>query len=193
MNELSLYILDLVQNSVAASARRVRIAVDFPDGEDLLVISIQDDGRGMDEALLLRVTSPFTTTRTTRKVGLGIPMARQLCEDCAGSFEITSALGAGTNLRMIARRSHIDLPPMGDLPGTMVALVTGCPDAPDFSLRYARGESAFTFDTAEIREALGGVPLNQPEVLSWIGEYVKESIMAVDAGREQIEPEVSTI
>lgn len=186
MNELSLYILDLVQNSVAASARRVRIAIEFPDGSDLLLISIEDDGRGMDAELLKKVASPFTTTRTTRKVGLGIPMARQMCEDCGGTFEIESAPGAGTKLLMIMRRSHIDLPPMGDLPGTMAALVTGCPETPEFSLRYARGEGAFTFDTAEIREALGGVPLNRPEVLSWIGEYIRESIMAVDAGREQI-------
>ncbi len=186
MKELSLYILDLVQNSVAAMARRVTIALDIQDTADLLAISIEDDGRGMDEALLARVTSPFTTTRTTRRVGLGLPMARQLCEACGGSFQITSAPGAGTKLRMTARLSHIDLPPMGDLPGTMVALCTGCPETPEFTLRYARGERACAFDTAEVREALGGVPLNQPEVLSWIGEYIRESIMAVDQDRKQI-------
>lgn len=193
MNELSLYILDLVQNSVAALARRVTIAVEFPDGSDLMAITIGDDGRGMDEAFLKRVTSPFTTTRKTRKVGLGLPMARQMCEDCGGTFRIGSAPGAGTKLTLTMLRTHIDLPPMGDLPGTMVALVTGCPETPEFTLRYSRGEKSFTFDTAEIREALGGLPLNGPEVLQWIGEYVKESILAVDAGREQIEPEVSTI
>lgn len=186
MNELSLYILDLVQNSVSALARRVKIQVEFPDGEDILAISIEDDGRGMDAEFLRRATSPFATTRKTRKVGFGLPMARQLCEECGGAFEIDSAPGAGTRLRMTMRRSHIDLPPMGDLPGTMVALVTGCPQTPEFSLRYARGENAFSFDTAEVREALGGVPLSEPEVLSWIGEYIRESIMAVDAGREQI-------
>jgi anti-sigma regulatory factor (Ser/Thr protein kinase) len=186
MNELSLYILDLVENSVAASARRVTVAVEYPDGADEIVISIEDDGRGMDEELLKRVASPFATTRKTRKVGLGIPMARQMCEDCGGSFEITSAPGAGTKLKMTMKRSHIDLPPMGDLPGTFVTLVTGCPETPEFLLRYARGQSAIVFDTAEVREALGGVPLNRPEVLSWIGEYIRESIMAVDSGRDQI-------
>lgn len=186
MNELSLYILDLVQNSVAASARRVRIAVDFPDAQDLLIIGIEDNGRGMDEALLKRVTSPFSTTRTTRKVGLGIPMARHLCEACAGTFEISSAPGVGTKLKMTMRRSHIDLPPMGDLPGTMVSLVTGCPQSPEFTLRYARGEKVFTFDTAQIKRTLNGVPLNQPEVLSWIGEYIRESVLAVDTGRDLI-------
>jgi anti-sigma regulatory factor (Ser/Thr protein kinase) len=186
MNELSLYILDLVQNAVAAAARRVAIKVERPDPGDTIKISIEDDGRGMDEALLQRVMSPFATTRTTRKVGLGIPMAQSLCAACGGEFEIRSAPGAGTTLEMSMRASHIDRPPMGDLSETMAALVAGSPEAPEFTLRYARGEDAFTFDTAEIREALGGVPLNRPEVLAWIGEYIKESITAVDGGREQI-------
>ena len=190
MNELSLYILDLVQNSVAAMAKRVTVDVSIRELRDEITIGILDDGKGMDAEFLERVTSPFTTTRTTRKVGLGIPMVKQLCEGCDGRFSIESAVGVGTRLTLVMRASHIDLPPLGDLPGTMVTLVTGSPEKPEFSLRYATDRGSFSFDTAQIREALGGVPLNAPEVLTWIRDYIAEGIESAGTGRDQIESEV---
>lgn len=111
MNELSLYILDLTQNSVTAGAKNIRITVSVQPESDRIVIVIEDDGCGMDEAMLARVSSPFTTTRKTRKVGLGVPMARQICEMCEGSFAIESKVGVGTKLRMEMRASHVDCPP----------------------------------------------------------------------------------
>ena len=177
MNELALYILDLVQNSVSAGASRVEIRITISREEDTLLIEIIDDGRGMSQEFVARVSSPFVTTRTTRKVGLGIPMIRQLCEMCEGEFAIESEEGRGTKLRLLFRLSHVDLPPMGDLAETVLALVIGSPDRPDFVLTYsAGGAEPYVFDTAQIREVLGGVPLNTPEVLSWMREDLSEGL-----------------
>jgi len=177
MNELALYILDLVQNSVSAGATRVEIRITLSRQDDTLLIEIIDDGRGMSPEFVAKVSSPFVTTRTTRKVGLGIPMIRQLCEMCEGSFAIESEVGRGTRLSLGFRLSHVDLPPMGDLAETMLALVIGSPDKPDFVLTYsADGGDPYVFDTAQIRQVLDGVPLNTPEVLSWMREDLKEGL-----------------
>ena len=131
----------------------------------------------MSEELLSRVTSPFTTTRKTRKVGLGIPMIMQLCEMCEGKFGIESEPGKGTTLSLGFKASHVDLPPMGSLPDTMLSLINGAPDNVEFTLVYRRDGQSFDFDTREIRRMLGeDVPLNTPEVLSWIRDYIKENI-----------------
>lgn len=181
MNELSLYILDLTQNSISAGAGRIEITIIIDDREDRIVIILKDDGCGMDAAFLARVTSPFTTTRTTRKVGLGIPMIKAQCEACDGEFAIESEVGKGTTLRMSFKKSHIDLPPMGDLAGTMVTLVNGSPERPEFILTYINDGEEFVFDTSQIRAALDGVPLDTPEVLEWMRQYLQEGIDA--AGR----------
>ncbi len=176
MEELSLYILDLVQNSVAAQAKHIRIEVKLDPENDRLTVVIADDGTGMSDELLKKVTSPFVTTRKTRKVGLGLPMIRQLCEMCEGTFQIESRLGEGTRLELSFRMSHIDLPPMGSLPDTMLSLVNGSPEDVDFELSYAKGGEGFEFSTSEIREVLGGVKLNTPDVLVWIRDYIAEGI-----------------
>lgn len=181
MNELSLYILDLVQNSVSAKAAHVEISVVISDADDSIVITIQDDGCGMSGDFLAKVTSPFTTTRKTRRVGLGLPMIKELCEQCEGGFGIESRVGEGTRLSLSFKKSHIDLPPMGSLADTMVALVSGSPAVPEFRLAYANNGEEFEFDTAQIREALAGVPLDTPDVLGWIRDFVTEGIEA--AGR----------
>ena len=177
MNELSLYILDLTQNSVAAKAKNIRITVEILPKEDRIVVIIEDDGCGMDEELLKRVTSPFATTRTTRKVGLGIPMIQQLCEMCEGTFSIESQKGVGTKLELTFKRSHVDLPPMGNLAETMLSLINGSPEGIDFFFRYTYEESTFEFSTPEIRAVLGeDVALNTPDVLLWMREYIQEGM-----------------
>lgn len=176
MDELSLYILDLTQNSVAAGATRVAIRIFVDRASDRLVIVIEDNGRGMSEEFLQKVISPFTTTRKTRKVGLGIPMAKQICEMCEGSFDIRSEVGKGTALTLTFRLSHVDLPPMGDLAGTFLSLIVGSPEKPDFAFRFESDKAPFEFDTAQIREVLGGVPLTEPEVLSWIRDSIAEGL-----------------
>ncbi|MBQ2691704.1 MAG: ATP-binding protein [Clostridia bacterium] len=177
MNELALYILDLTQNSVTAGASCVEISVTLDREADTLVILIKDDGCGMSKEFVAKVTSPFTTTRKTRKVGLGIPMIKQLCEMCEGTFRIESELGKGTTLHLEFQLSHVDLPPMGDLAETMTALVIGSPDKPDFRLVYSEGAEPYVFDTAMIRQVLGeDVPLNTPEVVLWMQDDLREGL-----------------
>jgi len=124
MNELSLYILDLTQNSISAGATRIELSIVIDEENDKIIIVLKDDGCGMDEEFLARVVSPFTTTRTTRKVGLGIPMIKEQCESCDGEFSIESEVGVGTTLNMSFRKSHIDLPPMGNLAAAALSLFT---------------------------------------------------------------------
>ncbi len=179
MPELALHILDLVQNSISAGAARVIVTIAYVG--EMLCISIEDDGAGMDAELLRRVASPFATTRKTRKVGLGIPMFQQLAEMCGGGLEIASEPGKGTALTARFLAEHLDLPPMGDLAGTIKALLIACPERPEFRLVYRRGEREFALDTAELREILGGLPLNEPEILSWIGSYLDEGIHEINS------------
>lgn len=178
MFELALHILDLVQNSITANASVVTIIIAYSG--DTLTISIIDDGCGMTREMLTRAQSPFGTSRKTRKVGLGIPMFKQLAQLCQGEFNIQSAVGEGTTLEATFKRDNVDLPPMGDLPGTMKTLLIGAANRPEFVLEYSREDSRFEFDTRQIRQALDGVALNEPEVLEWIGEYIKEGIEQVD-------------
>ena len=133
MPELALHILDLVQNSVSAGATRVVVTIAWDTSADTLLISIEDDGKGMPPELLARVASPFTTTRTTRKVGLGIPLFKQLAEMCGGELTLQSTVGKGTKTQATFTASHMDLPPMGDLKGTMETLIIANPERPDLT------------------------------------------------------------
>ena len=180
MPELALHILDLVQNSVAAGATSITVTIAYDRAADTLTIVIEDDGRGMSEELVKSVASPFVTTRTTRKVGLGIPMFQQLAEMCGGALAISSKPGAGTTLTATFRASHVDLPPMGSLRETILALVAACPESPDFRFVYRADGREFVFDTSEVRAPLGNLPLSEPEILEWIGEYVSEGIREAD-------------
>ena len=177
MFELSLHILDLVQNSIAAGAFLVTICIEIDHRKGVMLITIEDDGCGMDKEFLERVVSPFTTSRTTRKVGLGIPMLKQLCEQCAGQLSIDSTPGKGTCLKAECDCNSIDLPPLGDLAGTMQSLILGAPEKPDFLLKYTVDGSTFTLDTRQLRTMLEGVSLNEPDVIGWIGEYVNEGMI----------------
>lgn len=173
MKELSLNILDLAQNSITAGAENVRIAVSESELADLLTISIEDDGCGMDAAFLARVKDPFTTTRTTRKVGMGIPLFKMEAEMSGGSFQIESEKGRGTKLSASFQLSHIDRPPLGDMADTMTALVQGSPEV-DFTYLRGTDRGSFQFSTKEVRETLGAVPLSEPAVLDWIRAYIQE-------------------
>lgn len=173
MKELSLNILDLAQNSITAGAKHIAVSVIEKAAGDTLLISIEDDGCGMDEDFLRQVTDPFTTTRTTRKVGMGIPLFKMAAEMSGGSFHIESEKGRGTRLEGRFELSNIDRPPIGDMAGTMEALVQGAPEI-DFTYVRETDKGKFCFSTEELREALGGVPLSEPEVLEWIREYVRE-------------------
>lgn len=182
MRELSLHILDIVQNSIAAGAFVVTISVTEQRSADKLTIAVTDDGRGMSKELAAAVVDPFTTTRTTRKVGLGIPMMKAGAQRCGGGLVLWSEPGKGTTLTATYQLTNIDRPPMGDLAGTMLALVAANPDSPDFVLHYCTESGEYAFDTREIRRVLGGVPLTAPEVLDWMQSNLKEGIQEIHGG-----------
>ena len=181
MRDLSLHILDLMQNSIRAQATVVSLSV-LLDEKGMLSIIIEDDGTGMSEELLSRVQSPFATTRTTRKVGLGIPMMAENCRLAGGDLHIESALGKGTALTATLDTHSIDCLPLGDLPGTMTTLITMNPDKPEFTLHCRSEKGEMQFDTREIRQALQGVPLNEPEIAAWMLDSLREEIEPIFGG-----------
>ncbi|MCL2029940.1 MAG: ATP-binding protein [Oscillospiraceae bacterium] len=172
MKDLSLNILDIAQNSLKAGAALIRIALRERDG--VLRIVIEDDGRGMEPELAARVTDPFVTTRDTRKVGLGLPFYRQAAEQTGGSLELVSAPGRGTTVTAVFHTAHIDAPPAGDMPATIQTLIQGSPDV-DFDYSRERDGKVSSLDTRLMREQLGDIPLNEPDVLQWIYESLTES------------------
>lgn len=178
MQELSMNILDIAQNSVRANATLVEIELAQDTKKDLQTLTIRDNGKGMDETMVQRVTDPFYTTRTTRKVGLGLPFLRMAAQQTGGDLQIQSQVGKGTTVAATFTLSHIDLMPLGDMAGTMQALVQGAPDI-DFVFTYTRDAQSFTFDTREVRRILEGVPLSEPAVTVFIGEYIAEHMQAV--------------
>ncbi len=171
MKELSLNVLDLAQNALSAGARHIEIAIEESEADDRLSLRIADDGSGMDPDFLAGVTDPFVTTRTTRPVGMGIPLIKMAAEMAEGDFRIRSQKGEGTELTATFRRSHMDRMPVGDMAGTLAALVQGAPDV-DYIYTRTTDCGSFTFDTALIRKELEGVPLGEPAVLNWIREYI---------------------
>ena len=181
MRDLSLHILDLAQNSVRANAALVEIMVSV-DESRLITITIRDDGSGMSDELKERVTSPFATTRTTRKVGLGIPLMMQNARLAGGDVRIDSTLGQGTTLTAPLHGDSIDCLPLGDLAGTVVSLVSANPERPDFRLSCSSPKGSMDFDTREMRQALGNVPLNEPEITAWMLSAIQEEIEPIFGG-----------
>jgi anti-sigma regulatory factor (Ser/Thr protein kinase) len=186
MKDLSLHILDLSQNSVSAGASLVEIIIHEDTVADKLTIYIEDNGKGMDKDFLEKVKDPFVTTRTTRKVGLGIPLMLAACKRCEGDLAIESQKNVGTKLTATFKHSHIDRAPMGDMAETMLSLVLSGNDgseAVDFVYKHIIDHRDFCFDTREIRTALGNdVPLCEPDVLMWIKDYINEGLVNLRGG-----------
>ena len=173
MKELSLHLLDIAKNSTAAGATLVRIEL-TESAQRLLTIRVADNGRGMPPSLLAAVSDPFTTTRTTRKVGLGIPFFRMAAQLTGGDLTIQSEVGAGTTVTATFGLGSIDRMPLGDINGTICALVQCNPDI-DWVYTRRRDGREMTMDTREFREILGEVPLNSPEVLQFLRDYLTEN------------------
>lgn len=178
MRDLSMHVLDIAQNSIKAGAALVTVIFD-KDGSGRLTFSVKDNGCGMTADFLARVTDPFTTSRTTRKVGLGIPMLKQSAEMCGGAFHIESEVGVGTTISATFDTANIDCIPMGDICDSLLTLVVLNPDEPEFLFRaFAPGQEA-CFDTRQLRAVLGGVALNEPDVISWMKESIEEEFKPI--------------
>jgi len=178
MREITLHLLDIAQNSVSAAARNIEISVEEDLHTDRLKAVVQDDGRGMDEDLLERVVDPFVTSRTTRKVGLGIPLLKAAAEACNGGLWITSRPGQGTRLEVAFQRSHIDRMPLGDLAGTMLTLVVAYPHI-HWTFQYRGDGAEFIFDDEPIKRELEDIPFTEPSILAFIRELLEEGIAGV--------------
>lgn len=169
MEDLSLHILDIVENATRAGANLVEIIIIEDREGDLFQITIRDNGRGMDSDMLERVRDPFATTRTERRVGLGIPMLDQAASEAEGGLVIHSKRNEGTEIVATFKSSHIDRKPLGDIGSTLITLIMGNPDI-DFLFRHESNGEETSIDTREIRAELGDIPITEPSVLQMIRE-----------------------
>ncbi|MDF9829566.1 ATP-binding protein [Parabacteroides sp. PF5-6] len=172
MNNLSFHITDIVANSIRAGATQVTLAIAV---KETITIEVKDNGCGMDQETLQRVTNPFYTTRTTRKVGLGLPFLIQNAEQTGGKVVISSVPGEGTDVSARFIASHIDCPPWGDLAATVATTITGNPEV-NICFRYETDQNTFIISTEEIKEALDGIPLSLPKVTVWLEEMIRENL-----------------
>ena len=180
MPEISLNVLDVALNSITAGSRLTEIIISIDIAADTLEVIISDNGAGMTPEQAEKVIDPFFTTRTTRKVGLGIPFIKMAAEFTGGTYSMESAPGKGTSISAVFGLTHIDRMPLGDIAETMTSLIGPNPDL-DFILRYCVNDNGFAMDTREIRQVLEDISLNEPEVLEYISEYINENIDALGA------------
>lgn len=177
MKELSLNILDIAMNSVRAGAKNVGIKIDETDKS--LVFTVSDDGKGMSEEFLKRASDPFCTTRTTRNVGMGLPLLKLAAQQTGGDTEIKSIsedddrVNHGTVIKAFFYKNTVDFTPLGDIVSTVVTLIQGSPDI-HWTFKHKTGGGDVSLDTAELENVLGDVPLDTPDVLVWIKEYLTE-------------------
>jgi hypothetical protein len=176
-------LLDIAENSIAAQAKTVEIAISEDNRKDRLHLCVSDDGKGMDKEMAAQVTDPFVTTRTTRKVGLGIPLLKAAAEACDGNLEIQSVPGAGTQVVVEFQKSHIDRMPLGDITSTMLQLIVANPQL-HVIFRYQADDNEYIFDDAAIKRELTDVPLSDPLVIT----YLRDEI---EAGLQALQPEMA--
>ena len=178
MRDLALHVLDIAENSAAAEAKTIRIEICEDISNDRFSMSIEDDGKGMTEELVQKVTDPFVTSRTTRKVGLGIPLLKEAAEACEGGLEISSVLGKGTRVFVDFQRSHIDRMPLGDVATTFLNLMIAHPEI-HFVFRYTIGKEDFMLDDELIKEELQGISLTEPIVLGFLRNLIESGVRSV--------------
>jgi anti-sigma regulatory factor (Ser/Thr protein kinase) len=186
MREIALHLLDIAENSVAAKAQLITLVVCEDLHRDRLTASVTDDGKGMDAETVAHVIDPFFTSRTTRKVGLGIPLFKEAAEACNGGLRIQSEIGKGTRLEVDFQYSHIDRMPLGDLASTLLTLVVAYPQIRwIFQYTAVPGDGGqpgeFALDTQDILAELGDIPLTEPEVLAFLREMIESGITQAQA------------
>ena len=184
MREISLHLLDIIENSISAGATCVILEIIEDHENDLLTLKIKDNGKGMDPEIVNKITDPFHTSRTTRKVGLGIPLLKAAAEACNGYLTIDSEPGVGTIVTVQFQHSHIDRMPLGDIQTTMLGLFIGSPEV-NWKLNFVNDGQTFSFDDEVIKKELDGVPLSSPEVIRFVSDYLIEGIASV------YEPQIS--
>jgi len=178
LRELSLHILDIAENSLAAGATKVEVAVVEDTKRDQLSITIRDNGKGMSDDQVKRVLDPFVTSRSTRKVGLGLPLLKSAAEACDGNLTIESKPGKGTITKVCFQLSHIDRMPLGDLAETWLTLLLGSPEI-NWVLRYQVNEKKFFLDDSTIKQEIDDVSITEPRIIKIIRQMVRNGVEAV--------------
>ncbi len=173
MIELSLHLLDILQNSIEAGASKIEVKIDEDLKADTLLIEIRDNGRGMSEDQVAKVLDPFYTTRKTRHIGLGIPLFLEACRRCEGDLKISSQPGKGTTVQATFRHSHIDRAPLGDIPSVLMTVLLA-ENTVDWLYIHKVNEEEFQLDSSEIRKELEDVPLTHLKVRSWLLNFLHE-------------------
>jgi hypothetical protein len=184
VRELALHLLDIAENSVAANAQNITISVNEDTTTDRLRMSVVDDGIGMDEATVARVVDPFFTSRTTRKVGLGLPFLKQAAESCNGGLLIQSTPGKGTQIKVEFQFSHIDRMPLGDLASTFLSLLIAKPEI-NWDFVYMVDGREFRFESFPVTQALEDIPLTEPSVLSYLRESIESGVAEINSARSE--------
>jgi hypothetical protein len=180
LEDLSLHILDVAENGLSAGARHIWVRIHEDLEANAMVVEVEDDGRGMEPEMVGKVLDPFVTTRTTRRVGLGLPLLQDAARLAGGEVDVASDPGRGTRVRATFQHDHIDRKPLGDMGSTVVALILGSPVV-EIVYEHRRDGRQFRLDTAELRGALAPVPLDRPEVLGWIRDQVREGLREIGA------------
>jgi len=184
LRELALHIMDIIENGINAGAGLIRLNIQEDRRKNRLRITIQDNGRGIPREILDKVTDPFFTTRTARRVGLGLSLFREASKRCGGEFKIDSRPGEGTTVEATFQMDHIDLAPMGDLTGALTTLMMGSPEV-DFLYTHEIDGRRFVLDTREIRETLDGVPLNNARILKFISDMIEGGVEEIRGLQEK--------
>ncbi len=179
MEDISLHILDIAENSINAGADRIKIMITGDTAGDLFTVEIEDNGKGIPEDLRAKVLEPFCTTRTTRKVGLGLPLLAQSARETGGDISVKAANPSGTIVTATFKQSHIDMKPLGNIAETLVVLIAGNPHI-NFLFTYSKNSNTFSLDTRRIKEELDGVPITSPPVLSFLRNYLSASLRDIN-------------
>lgn len=178
MKELSMHVLDIATNSVRAEATEVTITIKEDVENNQFIFEIIDNGKGIPEEMLKTIKNPFTTSRTLRQVGLGIPLLNDNCQLCDGYLDIQSEVGVGTRLKSLMAYDHIDRPPMGDIASTMSGLITSNENI-EIKYNHWYNNDCFDLTTSEIKEVLDGVPLTEITVVKWLRSFIEENITEI--------------
>ncbi len=183
MEDISLHILDILQNSIAAGAGNIEIEITGSRSSGMLTVTIRDDGKGMDEKTLKSITDPFFSTKDKR-VGLGIPLLAQSANEAGGQLNVESGKGEGTVVKATFMLNHIDRKPLGDITSTLLALIAGHPEV-DLRFSFNSDDKGFVFDTGEVKRELGDVPISYPAVLSLLRRRISEGIGNIRSNRHE--------
>jgi anti-sigma regulatory factor (Ser/Thr protein kinase) len=179
MEDLSLHILDIAENAIAACASRIRIEIREDTRHDILTLEVSDNGRGMDAGALENVLDPFFTTRTTRRIGLGLPLLEQAAKAANGAMTIKSTPGVGTVVNATFQRSHVDRQPIGNIAATITTLIARSPDI-EFIYVHTRDGHTVSLTTEEMKKHLDGIAVNSAGVLSYVMNYLSQEEATLD-------------